>query len=155
MASIFRATDMRTAAPWPSSRSRDGSDPVLFDRFARGADRRQAGPPGRHEGVGGEDRSQVYMVMEWVERLLRQVLAEQGEALHPRAVKITSPSATRWSTYTARRGASRPEAGEHHDDAEDRIKIIASASPAGRFAALDVRQAVAGDGTPEYISPSR
>src|SRR5262252_7873070 len=78
MASIFRATDMRTGTqvaikvPHPEMES----DPVLFDRFQREA---EIGEKLDHPGVmkvfGGEKRSRKYMVMEWLDgKLLRNIL---------------------------------------------------------------------------------
>jgi serine/threonine protein kinase len=108
MASIFRATDMRDnhqvalKIPHPDMEA----DPILFDRFQREAG---IGEKLNHPNVmrvfGGENRTRVYMVMEWCEgRLLRQILAEgrmrdSGCAgLHPRE----------WC------GAPRPQTGKHH-----------------------------------------
>src|SRR5690348_7608209 len=82
MASIFRATDMRTGRqvaikiPHPEMEA----DPVLFERFQREA---EIGEKLDHPGVmkvfADPDRSRVYMVMEWVEgRLLRLVLHDQS-----------------------------------------------------------------------------
>ena len=78
MASIFRATDTRDnrqvalKIPHPDMES----DPILFDRFLREAG---IGEKLNHPKVmrvfGSEERSRVYMVMEWCEgRLLRQIL---------------------------------------------------------------------------------
>ena len=80
MASIYRATDLRDnrvvalKIPHPDIES----DPILFDRFQRESG---IGERLNHPKVmrvfGGEDRSRVYMVMEWCEgRLLRQILRE-------------------------------------------------------------------------------
>src|SRR5438270_2624543 len=92
MASIFRATDMRNGRqvaikiPHPEMES----DPVLFDRFRREA---EIGEKLDHPGVmkvfPNEDRSRVYMVMEWVDgRLLRQVLHDTGKLPIDRAIKV-------------------------------------------------------------------
>src|SRR3954451_20520021 len=78
MASIFRATDMRTGRqvaikiPHPEMEA----DPVLFDRFKREA---EIGEKLDHPSVmkvfSDPERSAVYMVMEWVDgRLLRQMM---------------------------------------------------------------------------------
>ena len=82
MASIFRATDMRTGrqvaikVPHPEMEA----DPVLFDRFKREA---EIGEKLDHPGVmkvfSDPDRSAIYMVLEWVDgRLLRQVMGGQA-----------------------------------------------------------------------------
>src|SRR6202521_3640882 len=78
MASIFRGTDLRTGqavaikVPHPEMEA----DPLFFDRFRR---EEEIGKKLDHPGVvkvfGDEDRSQHYMVLEWVDgRLLRQIL---------------------------------------------------------------------------------
>src|SRR5581483_5337225 len=93
MASIFRARDLRNGkqvaikVPHPEMEA----DPALFDRFKR---EEQIGMAIDHPGVmkvfGDEDRSQVYMVMEWVEgRLLRKVLNEAGKLPPERATRLT------------------------------------------------------------------
>src|SRR5262252_4441407 len=81
MASIFRGTDTRTGQPVAIKvpHPEMESDPVFYERFQRESD---IGTKLDHPGVmkvfADDDRSQVYMVMEWVEgRLLRQLLNEQ------------------------------------------------------------------------------
>ena len=88
MASIFRATDLRTGRPVAIKvpHPEMESDPVFFDRFQR---EEEIGKKLDHPGVmkvfADDDRSRVYMVMEWVEgRLLRQIMNEQRK-LPPRA----------------------------------------------------------------------
>ena len=94
MASIYRATDLRndrTVAikiPHPEMES----DPLLYDRFKR---EEEIGKNMEHPGVmkvfADPDRSQVYMVMEWVDgRLLREILNEQKKLPPERAIKITT-----------------------------------------------------------------
>src|SRR5580765_3658981 len=83
MASIFRATDLRTnrpvaiKVPHPEMES----DPVLFDRFRREEEiGKQMDHPGVMKVLTDVDRSQVYMVMEWVDgQLLRQILTQNGK----------------------------------------------------------------------------
>src|SRR5438445_12381339 len=92
MASIFRGTDMHTGRavaiklPHPEMEA----DPVLFDRFQREEEiGKQMDHPGVMKVLGDEDRSQVYMVMEWVDgRLLRQILGQNGKLPPDRAVRI-------------------------------------------------------------------
>ncbi len=69
MASIFRATDMRTGRevaikiPHPEMEA----DPVLYDRFQREAEiGEKLDHPGVMKVLHDDDRSQLYMVMEWV-----------------------------------------------------------------------------------------
>src|SRR5271170_2224210 len=96
MASIFRATDLNSGqmvavkVPHPEMEA----DVLFFDRFKREED---IGQKLDHPGVmkvlkqlHGEERSQIYMVMEWVDgKLLRNILTEQGKLPPERAVHIT------------------------------------------------------------------
>ncbi len=92
MASIFRASDLRTGetvaikVPHPEAEC----DPVLFDRFQREATiGRELDHPGVMKVFPEEKRSRVYMVMEWVEgRSLRHILAEEGRLEEGRALRI-------------------------------------------------------------------
>ncbi|MGO9096137.1 MAG: serine/threonine-protein kinase [Bryobacteraceae bacterium] len=161
MASIFRATDMRSGrqvaikVPHPEMEA----DPVLFDRFRR---EEQIGVKLDHPGVmkvwAGEDRSQVYMVMEWVEgRLLRQILAEQAKLPVRRAVKITIAICDALEYIHSHGVVHRDLKPENiMVDAEDRIKIIdfgiASQAGSRRLTFAKLSQVM---GTPEYISPEQ
>jgi serine/threonine-protein kinase len=132
---------------------------VLFDRFRR---EEQIGVKLDHPGVmkvwAGEDRSQVYMVMEWVEgRLLRQVLADQGKLPVRRAVKITIAICDALEYIHSHGVVHRDLKPENIMVlAEDRIKLIdfgiAMKEDARRltFAALSPTL-----GTPDYISPEQ
>src|SRR5712671_1988045 len=92
MASIYKATDLRTnrpvaiKVPHPEMES----DPVLFDRFRREEEiGKQMDHPGVMKVFTDVDRSQVYMVMEWVDgQLLRQILTQNGKLPADRAVRI-------------------------------------------------------------------
>ena len=94
MASIYRGVDTRNGhdvaikIPHPEMEA----DPVLYDRFHREQD---IGSKLDHPGVVkvflDEDRSQLYMVLEWAEgRLLRKILNEQGKLPLDRAIRITA-----------------------------------------------------------------
>src|SRR5215469_4638084 len=93
MASIFKATDLRSGQsvalkiPHPEMEA----DVVLYDRFQREQDiGRKLDHPFVMKVMFDDDRSQVYMVMEWVEgRLLRQLLRDQGKLPAKRAVDLT------------------------------------------------------------------
>ena len=106
MASIFRGTDLRTGRPVAIKvpHPEMEGDPVLFERFQR---EEEIGKKLDHPGVmkvfADDDRSQVYMVMEWVDgRLLRQILNEQQQAAaRARRQDRAAHSATRWTTFTA------------------------------------------------------
>jgi eukaryotic-like serine/threonine-protein kinase len=161
MASIFRGTDMRTGRPVAIKvpHPEMECDPVLFDRFRR---EEQIGIKLDHPGVlkvwASEDRSQVYMVMEWVEgRLLRQVLAEQGKLPIRRAVKITLAICDALDYIHSHGVVHRDLKPENiMVDSEDRIKIIdfgiASQAGARRLTFAKLSQVM---GTPEYISPEQ
>jgi serine/threonine-protein kinase len=93
MATVFRARDERDGrqvaikVPHPEMES----DPTMFDRFRR---EEEIGTRIDHPGVmkvlDNPDRSQVYMVMEWLDgRLLRQILNEKKRLPVERAVRIT------------------------------------------------------------------
>jgi serine/threonine-protein kinase len=96
MASIFLAIDLNSAqhvaikVPHPQMES----DALFFDRFKR---EENIGQMMDHPGVMkvfkpalGEERSRVYLVMEWVPgRLLRNILSEQGKLAPERAAAIT------------------------------------------------------------------
>ena len=89
MASIYRATDVRdgrtVALKVPHFAME--ADPALFDRFQR---EEAIGIALDHPNVmriyPDENRTRVYMVMEWVQgRLLRQIMFEQGKMPPERA----------------------------------------------------------------------
>ena len=92
MASIYRAVDTRNDRPVAIKipHPEMEADPVLFDRFHR---EEEIGKNMDHPGVmrvfADEDRSGMYMVMEWVDgRLLRYIINEQRPLPHDRAVKL-------------------------------------------------------------------
>ena len=117
MASIFRATDLRNGrqvaikVPHPEMES----DPLLYDRFKR---EEEIGKNMEHPGVmkvfADPDRSQVYMVMEWVDgRLLREILNEQRKLPPERADQNHYPHSRRSAVHPrSRRCASRSQAGK-------------------------------------------
>src|ERR1017187_2514020 len=93
MAVIYRATDLRdgkqVALKVPHFAME--ADPALFDRFQR---EEAIGLALDHPNVMRiypvEDRSRVYMAMEWLEgKLLRTVMYEVGKMPPERAIKIT------------------------------------------------------------------
>src|ERR1700757_1129329 len=93
MASIFRGTDSRNGRPVAIKVPHPEleSDPARFDRFQR---EEEIGKTLDHPGVMkvfvDENRTRVYMVMEWVEgRLLRKILDEQDSVPQERAVHLT------------------------------------------------------------------
>ena len=109
MASIFRATDLRdgkqVALKVPHFAME--ADPALFDRFQR---EEAIGLALDHPNVMRiypvEDRSRVYMAMEWVEgRLLRQIMFEEGKMRRfPARDSFLHPRGTAPRTRRAKRG---------------------------------------------------
>ncbi len=160
MASIYRGTDLRTGRavaikiPHPEMES----DPVLFDRFRR---EESIGKSLDHPGVmkvfTGDERSKVYMVMEWVDgRLLREILS-QGKLPTERAVKIAiniADALQHIHTHGVVHRDLKPE--NIMVDSNDNIKLIdfgiAGQAGARRLTFAKLSQVM---GTPEYISPEQ
>src|SRR6476620_182197 len=161
MASIFRATDMRTGrqvaikVPHPEVEA----DVVLFDRFKREA---EIGEKLDHPGVmkvySDPDRSGIYMVMEWVDgRLLRQVMGEQKTVPVDRAIHIATNISDALD-YIHRNGVVHRDLKPENImlDSEDQIKLIdfgiAGKLGARRLTFAKLSQVL---GTPDYISPEQ
>jgi serine/threonine-protein kinase len=161
MASILRATDLKTnrtvAIKVPHAEME--ADPVLFDRFHR---EEEIGLKMDHPGVmkvyPRENRSRVYMVMEWVEgKLLRNILFEQGKLPPERALKIARGICVALE-YIHKQGVFhrdlKPEnvmVGEN-----DQVKLIdfgIAYNPGSRR--LTYANFTATMGTPDYISPEQ
>jgi len=161
MASIFRATDLLTGrqvaikVPHPEMES----DPVFYERFQR---EQEIGAKLDHPGVmkvfTDEDRSQVYMVMEWVDgRLLRQVLNEQRKFPVERALRIALAICDTLAYIHSHGVVHRDLKPENiMVDAEDRIKLIdfgiAANVGSRRITFAKLSQTM---GTPDYISPEQ
>jgi serine/threonine protein kinase len=161
MASIFRGTDLRNGrqvaikVPHPEMEM----DPVLFDRFHREQD---IGKVLDHPAVmrvfTDDDRSQLYMVMEWVEgRLLRKILDEKKKLPPERAIKIALGICDALEYIHAHGIVHRDLKPENiMVDPEDRIKLIdfgiAGQAGARRLTFAKLSQVM---GTPEYISPEQ
>ena len=161
MASIFKGTDLRTGrlvaikVPHPEMES----DPIFFDRFHR---EEEIGKLLDHPGVmkvfPDDDRSQIYMVMEWVEgKLLRQILNDQKKLPTERAVKIALGICDALG-YIHQHGVVHRDLKPENImvDAGDRIKLIdfgiAGQAGARRLTFAKLSQVM---GTPEYISPEQ
>jgi serine/threonine protein kinase len=161
MASIFRATDLRTRNPVAIKipHPEMESDPTFLARFEREA---SIGSDLDHPGVmkvfTDGDHSHLYMVMEWVEgRELRKVIRQNGKLPAARAVGITI-GICRALDYIHSHGIVHRDLKPENImvDDEDRTKLI-DFGIAGRAGA---RQLTFGSlsqimGTPEYISPEQ
>jgi serine/threonine-protein kinase len=160
MASVYRATDLRDnrqvalKIPHPDLEA----DPILFDRFQREAG---IGEKLSHPKVmrvfGGEERSRIYMVMEWCEgRLLRQILSE-GKMEQDRAIRIALAILDALEYIHANGVVHRDLKPENiMVDAQDNIKLIdfgiASDSAARRLTYANFTATL---GTPDYIAPEQ
>ena len=161
MASIFRATDLRTGLPVAIKipHPEMEADPLFYDRFKREAD---IGRKLDHAGVikvlPEDGQSRVYMAMEWVDgRLLRQLLNEQGKLPPERAVRITL-GILRALEYIHSQGVVHRDLKPENImvDAQDRVKLIdfgiAGNAGSRRLTFSKLTQAM---GTPDYISPEQ
>jgi serine/threonine-protein kinase len=161
MASIFRGTDLRNGrqvaikVPHPEMEM----DPVLYDRFHREQDiGKVLDHPAVMKVFTDDDRSQLYMVMEWVEgRLLRKILDEKKKFPPERAIKITLGICAALEYIHAHGIVHRDLKPENiMVDPEDHIKLIdfgiAGQAGARRLTFAKLSQVM---GTPEYISPEQ
>src|SRR5580658_3359080 len=92
MASIYRGVDLHNDMPVAIKvpHFEVESDPLLFDRFKReDAIGRRLNHPRVMRVMTDEDRSRLYMVMEWLDgRLLRTVLTEEKKLGPDRAIRL-------------------------------------------------------------------
>jgi len=161
MASIFRGTDLNTGnsvaikVPHPEMES----DPMLYDRFRREED---IGSKMDHPAVmkvfTDSDRSQVYMVMEWVDgRLLRQIMSDKGKLPPERASRIAIGICEALE-YIHSHGVIHRDLKPENImvDENDHIKLIdfglAGQAGAKRLTFAKLSQVM---GTPVYISPEQ
>ena len=166
MSVLFRATDLNDGrqvaikVPLPEMEA----DPVLIERFRR---EQEIGQELDHPGVvktyDGEERSRLYMVIEWVEgRLLRAILNQeclnQGCKLSvERAVQITLGICDALD-YMHKHGVVHRDLKPENImvDGQDRIKLIdfgiAMKQDARRLTFANLSPTL---GTPDYISPEQ
>jgi eukaryotic-like serine/threonine-protein kinase len=161
MASIYRGTDLRSGRsvaikiPHPEMES----DPVFFERFHREEEiGRKLDHPAVMKVLVDDDRSDVYMVMEWVEgRLLRQILTDEKKLSAERAVKIALGICDALG-YIHKHGVVHRDLKPENVmvDAQDRVKLIdfgvAGSAGTRRITFTKLSEAL---GTPDYISPEQ
>jgi len=161
MATLFRATDLNDGkqvaikVPHPEMEA----DPVLVERFKR---EQEIGQTLDHPGIvktfNGEQRSQVYMVIEWVEgRLLRAILNQEGRMPIDRAIRLTLAICDALD-YMHKHGVVHRDLKPENImvDDQDRIKLIdfgiAMKEDARRLTFVNMSATL---GTPDYISPEQ
>jgi eukaryotic-like serine/threonine-protein kinase len=161
MASIFRASDVRTGQPVALKvpHPQAECDPVFYDRFNREAEIGQKlDHPAVVKVLHHDRRKRLYMATEWAEgRLLRHVLAEEGKLSPDRAVWIALEICVALEYMHSQGVVHRDLKPENIIiDAEDRIKIIdfgiASTAGARRLTFGKLSQVM---GSPDYISPEQ
>jgi serine/threonine-protein kinase len=161
MASIFRATDLRTGLPVAIKipHPEMEADPLFFDRFQREAEiGRKLNHPGVIKVLPDDGQSRVYMAMEWVDgRLLRQVLNGRGKHSPEMAIRITL-GILRALDYIHSHGVVHRDLKPENImvDDQDRVKLI-DFGIAGNFGArrLTFSKLTQAMGTPDYISPEQ
>jgi serine/threonine protein kinase len=161
MAVLYRATDLdagrQVAIKVPLAEME--ADPVLVERFKR---EQEIGLSLDHPGVvktfADEERSRLYMVIEWVDgRLLRTILNEEKKLPTERAVKVTLGICDALD-YMHKRGIVHRDLKPENVMvfADDEIKLIdfgiAMKEDARRLTFVNVSSLL---GTPDYISPEQ
>jgi serine/threonine-protein kinase len=161
MATLYRATDLRdnstVALKLPHAEME--ADPVLLERFRR---EEEIGQMLEHHGIvrtfNHEQRSRLYMVLEWVEgRLLRAVMNEQRPLPVERATCIVVELCDALDAMHKRGIVHRDLKPENvMIGPEDQVKIIdfgiAMHEEARRITHVGVSPML---GTPDYISPEQ
>jgi len=161
MASIFKGTDLRNGAPVALKipHPEMESDVVFFDRFQREQD---IGVKLNHPSVmkvfADPKRSQIYMVMEWVDgTLLRTILREQRKLSAERATRIAIGICSALE-YIHKNGVVHRDLKPENImvGPNDEIKLIdfgiAGQQGARRLTFAKLQNVM---GTPDYISPEQ
>jgi serine/threonine-protein kinase len=161
MSTLYKATDLRdgrqVAIKVPHEEME--ADPILLERFKR---EQEIGQELDHPGVvktyDGEDRSRVYMVIEWVDgRLLRSILNQERKLPIERAEHFALQICDALDAMHKHGVVHRDLKPENiMVDDEDRIKLIdfgiAMKEDARRLTHVNMSPAL---GTPDYISPEQ
>jgi serine/threonine-protein kinase len=161
MSTLYKATDLRdfrqVAIKVPHAEME--ADPVLLERFQR---EQEIGQELDHPGVvktfDGEQRSRLYMVIEWVDgRLLRAILNQERALSIDRAVLLTLRICDALD-YMHKHGVVHRDLKPENImvDGQDRIKLIdfgiAMKEDARRLTFVNLSATL---GTPDYISPEQ
>jgi eukaryotic-like serine/threonine-protein kinase len=161
MSTLFKATDLSdgktVAIKVPHAEII--ADPILSERFKR---EQKIGQELDHPGIvktyDDEERSQVYMVIEWVEgRLLRSIMNQENRLPIDRAVKLTREICEALD-YMHKHGVVHRDLKPENVlvDSQDRIKLIdfgvAMKANAQRLTSAGPSPIL---GTPDYISPEQ
>ncbi len=161
MGTLYRATDLRdgrtVAVKIPHAEME--ADPVLLERFKREEEVGQLlDHPGIVKTYDGEQRSRLYMVLEWVDgRLLRTVMNEERPLGIERAVRLTLELCDALDAMHKRGIVHRDLKPENvMVGGDDCIKIIdfgiAMKEDARRITHVGATPLL---GTPDYISPEQ
>lgn len=161
MSVLYKATDLnsgrKVAIKVPHAEME--ADPVLFERFKREEEIGQLlDHPGVVKTFNSEQRSRLYMVVEWVDgRLLRSILNEERKLPIERAVKIALGICDALD-YMHKRGIVHRDLKPENVmvDENDNIKLIdfgiAMKEDARRLTFVNLSATF---GTPDYISPEQ
>ena len=161
MSTLYKATDLtdgrQVAIKVPHAEME--ADPVLVARFQR---EQEIGQEIDHPGVvktyDAEQRSRLYMVIEWVDgRLLRTVLNQEGRLSVERATSFALQICDALDTMHKHGVVHRDLKPENiMVDVDDQIKLIdfgiAMKEDARRITYVTMSPAL---GTPDYISPEQ
>jgi len=161
MSTLYKATDLNSGkelaikVPNPELES----DPVLLERFRREEEiGRQLDHPGIVRAFQNEERSRLYMTVEWVQgRLLRTILNEEGKLAIDRASALAYRICDALD-YMHKHGIVHRDLKPENImvDKDDQIKLIdfgiAMKEDARRLTFVNVSSLL---GTPDYISPEQ